>query len=94
LIKLRNPLYDDLKEIKALEKAGSLPESLSKIADRIDLKHIQREVRFFYPFEVQIMDEHSARENEQGQSSHSEYKRAQIQTAMKRVLGSLMDGNQ
>lgn len=94
LIKLKNPLYDDLKELKALEKVGSLPESASKVVDRIDLKHIQREVRFFYPYEVQIMDEHSARENEQGQSSHVEYKRAQIQTAMKRVLGSLMDGTQ
>jgi uncharacterized protein (TIGR04562 family) len=102
LIQLKNPLYDHLKELKSLSKAkpasgttASLPISLEdefqKIMGKIDLKHLQREIRFFYPFEVQVVDQRSAEQNEKGQSAHSEYKRAQILTALNRVMGSLVD---
>ena len=37
------------------------------------------------------MDLHSSEENEKGRSAHSEYKKAQIQTALKRVMGNLVD---
>jgi uncharacterized protein (TIGR04562 family) len=91
LIKLRNPLYDELREIKTLSRSRPTDEELSKAIDRIDLKTIQREIRFFYPFEVQVVDQRSAEENEKGRSAHSEYKRAQRMTALKRVMGSLVD---
>jgi uncharacterized protein (TIGR04562 family) len=91
LIKLRNPLYDDLKELKSLSKTRTIHEDLMKVMERIDLKHLQREVRFFYPFEVQVTDQHSSEENEKGRSAHSAYKRAQILTALNRVMGSLAD---
>ena len=91
LIKLRNPLYDDLKELKSLVKAKPVDDDVLKTIDRIDLKYTQREIRFFYPFEVQVVDIKSADENEKGKSAHSEYKRSQIFTAMKRVMGVLAD---
>jgi uncharacterized protein (TIGR04562 family) len=91
LIKLRNPIYDELKELKTQAKNKPPHEDLLKVLDRIDLKYLQREIRFFYPYEVQVMDRRSAEENEKGRSAHSEYKRAQVQTAMKRVMGSFMD---
>jgi uncharacterized protein (TIGR04562 family) len=90
LIKLKNPLYDNLRDIKTLAKT-EVKEDLQKAIDRIDLKYVQREIRFFYPFEVQVMDEKSAEDNEKGRSAHSEYKKAQVQTALKRVMGSLAD---
>jgi hypothetical protein len=37
------------------------------------------------------MDEASAEENERGRSAHSEYKKAQVQTALRRVMGALVD---
>lgn len=105
LIKLRHPLFEDLRDLKsrisragrarAQAAEGTADETLDeiiRIADRIDLKHLQREVRFFFPFEVQIVDEKSFEENERGRSAHSEYKRNQIQTAMKRVMGALAHG--
>ena len=92
LIKLSNPMYNDLKELKTLARAKAINEDIAKVIERIDLKHIQKEVRFFYPFEVQIMDQKSAEENEKGRSAHSEYKRAQLQTALRRVMGPLADG--
>ncbi len=92
LIKLRNPLFEDIKELKAVTKSkGIKDEDLLRAVDRIDLKHIQREVRFFYPFEVQVVDQLSAEENEKGRSAHSAYKKAQVQTAQKRVMGNLVD---
>ena len=91
LIKLRNPLYDDLKELKGHARAKKLDEEMLKLAERIDLKYIQREVRFFYPYEVQVVDQQSFEENEKGRSAHSEYKRAQLQTALRRVMGTLAE---
>jgi uncharacterized protein (TIGR04562 family) len=92
LIKLKNPLFDHVKELKSVAKGRGVEDDLTKAIDRIDLKYIQREVRFFYPYEVQVMDEKSAIENEQGQSAHHEYKKAQLQTALRRVMGSLVHG--
>jgi uncharacterized protein (TIGR04562 family) len=91
LIKLRNPLYDDLKELKNLARTKTMDDEVIKVMERIDLKHVQREIRFFYPFEVQVVDTLSADENEKGRSAHSQYKKAQIQTALLRVMGSLAD---
>ena len=93
LIKFRNPLFEDLKELKSAAKKNSLDEEVAKPLERIDLKNVQREIRFFYPFEVQLMDQKSAIENEKGRSAHSEYKKAQISTAMRRVMGSLVDAS-
>lgn len=91
LIRLYHPLYDDLKELKNLVKTKVPNDEIVKTVERLDLKHVQREIRFFYPFEVQVVDKKSADENEKGRSAHSEYKRAQVMTAMNRVMGSLMD---
>jgi uncharacterized protein (TIGR04562 family) len=96
LIKLKNPLFDDLKELKSqarsAQTAGAqMPEEMLKIVERLDLKYLQRELRFFYPYEVQLVDQASFEQNEKGRSAHSEYKRAQIQTALRRVMGSLAD---
>lgn len=91
LIKLQNPLYAELKELKSQARTRPLEEELGKAIERINLKHIQREVRFFYPYEVQVVDQKSAEENEKGRSAHSEYKRAQLQTALRRVMGNLVD---
>jgi uncharacterized protein (TIGR04562 family) len=90
LIKLKNPLYEDVRELKALVRQKGAQEDLAKTVDRIDLKYVQREIRFFYPFEVQVVDSRSAEENEKGRSAHSEYKKAQVQTALKRVMGGFV----
>lgn len=93
LVKFRNPLYDELKDLRNLVRTQGPqdPESdLRRAAEKIDLKYMQREVRFFYPYEVQLMDEQSFEENERGRSAHSEYKKAQVQTALRRVMGSLI----
>ncbi len=91
LIKLQNPIYEEIKALKIAVKSKPVSEDLSKMIERIELSHIQREIRFFYPFEVQIMDKQSAEENEKGRSAHSQYKRAQVITALHRVMGNLVN---
>lgn len=90
LVKILNPLYDDIKAIKVSSKGTNMPEELSKIVERLDLRNIQKEIRFFYPYEIQVLDEASHKESLAGRSSHSNYKKSQVQAAMRRVMGELM----
>ncbi len=46
-----------------------------------------RPIRFFFPFEVQILDEASYQLSREGFASHDEYKRRQVADARRRVLG-------
>jgi uncharacterized protein (TIGR04562 family) len=93
LVKLKNPLSDQLRELKSTARTvgaeAALNPALQMAIDRIDPRMVQRVVRFFYPFEIQAMDELSYAENERGRSAHAEYKKAQQQSAMRRVMGAL-----
>jgi uncharacterized protein (TIGR04562 family) len=48
------------------------------------------ELRFFFPYEVQIMDQESYRISRSGLASHDEYKKRQRDAVRKRVLGPLL----
>ena len=47
-------------------------------------------LRFFFPYEVQIMDKESWARTRAGLASHVEYKRRQRETVRQRVLGTLL----
>lgn len=91
LIKITNPLYKDMKKLKTFAKNQVLPDELKTIVEGINLKYLRREIRFFYPYEVQVTDQSSHTENERGRGAHTEYKKSQIQSAMKRVMGNFMN---
>lgn len=89
LIKIRNPVYDDVKKLKSLvSKSGD--EELIKYAKRVDVRQLSREQSFFYPFEVQILDARGYEEAQNGQAAHKSYKAAQVGVAALRVLGALV----
>ena len=92
LIKMKNPLGDQIRDMKQITKNASLEPHLVGAIDRVDVRLIQRVIRFFYPFEIQVMDEASHIDNEKGRSAHAEYKKAQQQSAMIRVMGPLAHG--
>jgi uncharacterized protein (TIGR04562 family) len=90
LIKYRNPFMSQFNEVrKSAMKDKEQP--LAKELLALDTSPISRDVRFFYPFEVQIADEQSHQQNTQGEASHQEYKRSQVKSAMKRIFKPLMD---
>ena len=68
--------------------------SKDRLAEKVlslDISYIQREIKFFYPFEVQVIDEESYRINTEGEASHLEYKKAQQVTAMARLFRQLLE---
>lgn len=90
LIKYRNPFMSSFNEVRkqALkDKENPLSQSLLTL----DTSPISRDVRFFYPFEVQITDYESHLKNTQGEASHLEYKRAQLRSAMKRIFRPIIE---
>lgn len=48
------------------------------------------ELRFFFPFEIQVLDEASYRASRVGDASHAAYKERQRQSCRQRVLGELI----
>lgn len=90
LIKYRNPFMGHFSEVRK----ASLRDPENPIAKQVlalDTTPISRDVRFFYPFEVQITDKESHLKNTQGEASHQEYKRSQVKSAMKRIFRPLID---
>ena len=90
LIKYRNPFMASFNEVRKLalkDKENPLSQSLLSL----DTSAISRDVRFFYPFEVQITDYESHLKNTQGEASHHEYKRSQLRSAMKRIFRPILD---
>ncbi len=89
LIKVRSTLADQLRELKNASKNQTLDPVVQAAIDKIGATPVQRIIRFFYPFEIQVMDQSSYIENEKGRSAHGEYKRAQQKVALLRVMGTL-----
>jgi uncharacterized protein (TIGR04562 family) len=90
LIKYRNPFMASFNEVRkqALkDKENPLSQSLLSL----DTSAISRDVRFFYPFEVQITDYESHLQNTQGEASHDEYKKSQLRSAMKRIFKPILE---
>lgn len=89
LVKYRSPAYEELKTLRAHLKIHGDEES-KRLLDRLDFGQLAKEQRFFYPFEVQILDKENYDAAESGEASHASYKAAQTRVAMRRVLGQLL----
>lgn len=93
LIKYKNPFARKFLELRKEAKKilKETPDSL--LAEKIiglDSKHLTKELRFFYPYEIQITDIKSHLENTKGEASHQEYKKQQIKSASERLFAPLI----
>ncbi len=91
LIKYRNPFYQEFRKLRIFAKKNSPDDEITKKLKDLDTSSIATEVRFFYPFEVQITDEKSHYENTKGEASHHEYKKSQVNSALKRLFTNLIE---
>lgn len=97
LIKYKNPFLSDFnelrKEAKELQKdqGHDSEDNLARKILQMDVSLIARDIRFFYPYEVQIVDEEAHRVNTEGEASHSDYKKSQLHSARKRLFQSLCE---
>ncbi|MFZ4713072.1 MAG: TIGR04552 family protein [Bacteriovoracaceae bacterium] len=91
LIQYRNPFISEFNQLRKLAKETGEDSVLAKKIIQMDTSSISRDAMFFYPFEVQIQDMETFKRNSEGDASHLEYKKAQVQTAMKRVFKTLIE---
>ena len=88
LIKYQNPFVAEFNELKNLAKSDD--SLLAKNLLSLNTSSLEREVRFFFPYEVQIVDQETHQKNSLGDASHQEYKRSQIQSVIKRIFAPLL----
>ncbi len=90
LIKYKNPFMEEFINLRTSAKEQR-ENDLAKRILAMDYSLIARDVRFFYPYEVQIVDERAHKINSEGEASHNEYKKGQVLAAMKRIFGPLLE---
>jgi len=90
LIKYRNPFMASFNEVRK-QALKDKQNPVSQALLNLDTSAISRDVRFFYPFEVQITDYDSHVKNTQGEASHDEYKKAQLKSVIKRIFKPILD---
>ena len=90
LVRYKNPFLKEFLDIKKIAKEDSENPLAAKVL-ALDPSLISKDIRFFYPFEVQIVDEESHKINSEGEASHNEYKRSQKVSAMNRVFSDLLE---
>lgn len=90
LIKYKNPFMSSFNEVRK-QALKDKENPVSQALLHLDTSPISRDVRFFYPFEVQITDYESHIKNTMGEASHNEYKRSQLRSAMRRIFRPILE---
>jgi len=92
LVEYKNPFLGEFNDLRRIAKKLNPEENeLARRVLSMDISLVARDIRFFYPYEIQIVDQQAFIENSQGDASHQEYKRQQVLSAMKRVFKSMIE---
>ena len=91
LIKYKNPFYLQFNKLRQEAKKLHSDHLITKKMNELDTSSIAKDIRFFYPYEVQITDIESHKANTDGEASHIEYKRSQLKSAMHRLFKDLAE---
>ena len=93
LIKYRNPFANKFMELRNQAKEVFQRECNPFAEQIVNMDHslISQSIRFFYPFEVQIVDRETQKNNIEGEASHQDYKGNQLRSAMLRLFSSLIE---
>jgi len=89
LIKYVNPLASQLEKLRL--EAFSDNSRLGNLVQKMDSSSLMRELKFFYPYEIQVTDLESHVMNSEGESSHKIYKASQRKAAMNRIFKYLIE---
>lgn len=81
--------------VKVPHPASTLLNQLRRQTGNLELgldleRHYPKQLRFTFPFEIQITDWENYLRSHEGESSHISYKRRQLRAARKRVLGGVL----
>lgn len=85
MIRITNPLYQQLQDlIGYVQGKINLPDHFLPGAESA------RDLSFYFDFELQLLDRTSYQASLHGPASHDAYKKRQVETAGKRVLGNVL----
>jgi len=90
LIRYKDPFIEDFNKFKNYAKKNFSDTELFEKLTNINTSNLIRDVEFFYPYEVQIIDKETHLNNVEGPASHSDYKMAQIVSARDRIFKKLV----
>ncbi|MEI8346491.1 MAG: TIGR04552 family protein [Pseudomonadota bacterium] len=90
LITYRDPFLQEFNKIRQLAKNVGDDNEIARRILALNAGQVARDVRFFYPFEVQITDRERHLTNTEGEASHQAYKKNKLKQAMKRVFWALL----
>ena len=90
LIRLENPIHGAINKLseKLTQRLGEA--SSQDLLKDLRAHSLEQSLRFFFPYEVQIMDEANYIRSETGDSSHANYRLRQLRSARKRILGRIL----
>ena len=98
MIRFQNPSFTWRRRLEEL-KGRLNPDSEASILLE-EIIHLSRNgggqketanwISGFFPFEVQVMDKETAKDNSRGEASHDRYKKSQIKAARRRVLAGVL----
>lgn len=91
LVKYKNPFMSEFTQLRKAAKKVQDENDLAQKILTMDVSLIARDIRFFYPYEVQIVDLEAHKINTEGEASHAEYKKAQTLSAMRRVFAHIIE---
>lgn len=90
LIRIPNPQYSALARLREQLNDRLPRQEVDQLLDELTEANPEPVLRFFFPYEVQILDRDNHQRTQQGSSSHANYRLRQLRTARDRVLGTLL----
>jgi uncharacterized protein (TIGR04562 family) len=90
LVRYEDPFVSEFKKLKSFINKNHSSDEVHQMINKIDTSNLARDIEFFYPYEVQVIDEKSNKNNLQGDASHKEYKKSQIISARNRLFRKLI----
>ena len=92
LIEYKNPFLQEFNDLRKIAKTQNTEDNeLARKVLNMDLSLVARDIRFFYPFEIQVVDQEAFKANMSGEASHEEYKKTQVKSSLRRVFKGLME---
>lgn len=90
LVKLDNPGYQRARRMRVQLEKYHLGPDLEGLLRELEGPKEERELRLFFPLEVQILDKDNHQRSLDGAASHAEYKQRQLRAARVRVMARLL----
>ena len=74
LIRYEDPFISEFLKVKKFISNADCDAEIKKKISGLDLSSLTRDVEFFYPYEIQVVDESTNENNKEGDASHSDIK--------------------